>query len=157
MIGAGIVVVLGGIAYANIAFKKTEGITVNTEKIQKRNLKAIVSASGKIQPKRFVNISADTSGRVTELAVNEGDRVKKGQFLLQIDPRNLRTRVTSGEASLGAARSQLQQMRLSLESARTALKQAEDAYRRQQNLAKGGLTTRETLERAEADLTMRRA
>jgi HlyD family secretion protein len=157
MIGAGIAVVLGGIAYANIAFKKTDGIAVNTEKVQKRNLKAIVSASGKIQPKRFVNISADTSGRVTDLAVNEGDRVKKGQFLLQIDPRNLRTRVTSGEASLGAARSQLQQMRLSLESARTALKQAEDAYRRQQNLSKGGLTTRETLERAENELAMRKA
>ena len=62
-----------------------------------------MSASGKIQPKRFVNISADTSGRVTDLAVNEGDRVDKGQFLLQIDPRNLRTAVTSGEASLGAA------------------------------------------------------
>jgi HlyD family secretion protein len=157
MIGAGVVVVLAGIAYANVRFKRVEGITVNTEKVQKRNLQAIVSASGKIQPKRFVNISADTSGRVTDLAVNEGDRVKKGQFLLQIDPRNLRTRVQSGEASLGAARSQLEQMKLSLDSARTALKQAEDAYRRQQNLDKGGLTTRETVERAENELKMRRA
>jgi HlyD family secretion protein len=157
LIGVGIAVVLGGVAYANFRFKRVEGVTVHTETIQKRDLKAIVSASGKIQPKRFVNISADTSGRVTELAVQEGDRVKQGQFLLQIDPRNLRTRVQSGEASLGAARSQLQQMRLSLESAKTALKQAEDAYKRQQNLAKGGLTTKETLERAENDLAMRRA
>ena len=94
---------------------------------------------------------------MTELAVEEGDRVKQGQFLLQIDPRNLRTRVQSGEASVGAARSQLEQMRLSLDSARTALKQAEDAYRRQQNLAKGGLTTKETLEKAENDLSMRKA
>ena len=157
MLGAGVVVVLAGVAYANFRFKRVDGIAVNTESIQKRDLKAIVSASGKIQPKRFVNISADTSGRVTELAVEEGDRVKQGQFLLQIDPRNLRTRVQSGEASVGAARSQLEQMRLSLDSARTALKQAEDAYRRQQNLAKGGLTTRETLERAENDLNMRKA
>ncbi len=157
MIGAGVAVVLAGIAYANFRFSRTEGVTVNTETIQKRNLRAIVSASGKIQPTRFVNISADTSGRVTELAVNEGDRVAKGQFLLQIDPRNLRTRVQSGEASLGAARSQLEQMRLALDSARTALKQAEDTYRRQQNLAKGGLTTRETLEKAESDLAMRKA
>jgi HlyD family secretion protein len=157
LLGVGILVVLGGVAYANFRFKRTDGVTVNTETIQKRDLKAIVSASGKIQPKRFVNISADTSGRVTDLAVNEGDRVKQGQFLMQIDPRNLRTRVQSGEASLGAARSQLEQMRLSLESARTALKQAEDAYRRQQNLAQGGLTTKETLERAENDLAMRKA
>jgi HlyD family secretion protein len=157
LIGVGVVVVLGGIAYANVRFKRVVGVTVNTEALRNRDLKAIVSASGKIQPKRFVNISADTSGRVTELAVEEGDRVKRGEFLLQIDPRNLRTRVTSGEASVGAARSQLEQMRLSLDSMRTALKQAEDAYRRQQNLAKGGLTTKETLEKAENDLAMRKA
>ena len=118
LIGAGVVVVLGAVAFANFKFKRTDGITVNTEAVQKRKLEAIVSASGKIQPKRFVNISADTMGRVTELAVDEGDRVTKGQFLLQIDPRNLRDRVTSGEASLGAARSQAEQLRLALESAK---------------------------------------
>ncbi len=157
LIGAGIFVVLAAIVYANIAFKRTEGVTVNTEAVQKRRLESIVSASGKIQPKRSVNISADTSGRVTELAVNEGDRVKQGQFLLQIDPRNLRTRVLSGEASLQAAGSTADQLRLALESAKLALKQAEDNYKRQQELAKGGLTTREQLERAENELQTRRA
>ncbi len=78
LIGAGVVVVLGAVAFANFRFKRTEGLTVNTEAVQKRKLEAIVSASGKIQPKRFVNISADTSGRVTDLAVNEGDRVTQG-------------------------------------------------------------------------------
>ncbi len=86
LIGAGIAVVLGGVAYANFRFKRVEGVTVHTEAIQKRDLKAIVSASGKIQPKRFVNISADTSGRVTDLAVQEGERVKQGQFLLADRP-----------------------------------------------------------------------
>ena len=46
------------------------------------DLEAIVSASGKIQPKRLVQISAETPGRVVQLAVDEGDRVKKGDFLL---------------------------------------------------------------------------
>ncbi|MGB2717584.1 MAG: efflux RND transporter periplasmic adaptor subunit [Vicinamibacterales bacterium] len=156
-IGVGIVLILGAIAFANIRFKRTTGVTVNVEAIQKRNLEAIVSASGKIQPKLFVNISADYMGRVTNLAVNEGDRVNKGQFLLQIDPRNLRTRVESGEASLQAARSQAQQFRLALDSARVALKQAEENHRRQQDLWKAGLTTREQLERAENDLKIRQA
>ena len=155
LIGAGIVVVLGGVAFANFKFKRTEGVTVNTEAVKKRKLEAIVSASGKIQPKRFVNISADTSGRVTELAVEEGDRVKQGQFLLQIDPRNIRTRVTSGEASLGAARSSAEQLKLALESSRTQLKLAQDNYKRQQELWKGGLTTREQFERAESELRVR--
>ena len=119
-IGVGIVAVLGAIVYANVKFKRTSGVTVNTEKIQKRPLEAIVSASGKIQPKRLVNISADTMGRVTDLAVEEGDRVKKDQFLLQIDPRNLRSAVTRTEASLAAATSQMEQLRVALESARVA-------------------------------------
>jgi HlyD family secretion protein len=157
VIGVGVVLILGAIAYANFAFKKDEGATVNTEAIQKRDLEAIVSASGKIQPKRFVNISADTMGRVTGLAVNEGDRVSVGQFLLQIDPRNLRTAVQRTEASLQAARSQERQLALALESARAALKQAEDNHTRQQQLWKGGLTTKEAMERAENELKMRRA
>lgn len=155
LIGAGVLVVLGGVAFANFRFKRTVGITVNTEAVKKRKLDAIVSASGKIQPKRFVNISADTSGRVTDLAVNEGDRVTQGQFLMQIDPRNLRTRVTSGEASLGAAQSTAEQLKLSLESSRTQLKLAQDNYKRQQDLWKGGLTTREQFERAESELRVR--
>ena len=50
MLAAGLVVVLGGVAYANFRFKRVDGIEVNTESIQKRDLKAIVSSSGKIQP-----------------------------------------------------------------------------------------------------------
>jgi HlyD family secretion protein len=157
LIGVGILVLLGAVAYANIAFKRTEGIDVNTEIVQKRKLEAIVSASGKIQPQRLVNISADTMGRVTDLAVNEGDRVTKGQFLLQIDPRNLRTAVQRTEASLAAARSQMQQLTLALETARLSLKQAEDNHKRQQELWKGGLTTRENLERSENELKTRQA
>jgi HlyD family secretion protein len=157
LIGVGIAVALGAVIFANFKFQRTDGVEVNVETIQKRKLEAIVSASGKIQPKRSVNISADTTGRVTSLAVNEGDRVKVGQFLLQIDPRNLRTRVQSGEASLEASRSQAEQIRLSLEAARLALKQAQDNYNRQSELMKGGLTTREQLERAENELKTRQA
>jgi HlyD family secretion protein len=156
-IGVGIIILLGAIAYANIRFKRVEGLEVTTEGVQKRHLEAIVSASGKIQPKRDVNISADTMGRVTDLAVEEGDRVDKGQFLLQIDPRNLRSAVQRTEASLAAARSQVEQLRVSIESSKVALKQAEDNYNRQQNLWKGGLTTRETLEKTENDLKLRQS
>src|SRR5687767_7725787 len=137
LIGAALIVVLGAVAFANFKFKRVDGVEVVTEAIQKRDLESIVSASGKIQPKTLVNISADTMGRVTGLAVNEGDRVTKGQFLLEIDPRNLRTRVQSGEASLQAVQSQQEQLRLSLESAKVNLKQAEDNFKRQQELWKG--------------------
>ena len=157
ILGVVIVLILGAIAFANVKFKRDNGLEVVTEAVQKRRLEAIVSASGKIQPKRDVNISADTMGKVTDLAVNEGDRVTKGQFLLQIDPRNLRTAVQRTEASLAAARSQADQMKTALETTRVAVKQAEDTYKRQQDLWKGGLTTRETLERSDNDLKMRQS
>src|SRR6476659_831130 len=157
LIGVGIVVILGAIAFANFKFKRVEGVTVNVEGVKTRDLEAVVSASGKIQPKRSVNISADTMGRVTDLAAEEGDRIEKGQFLLQIDPRNLRSAVQRSEASMQAARSSADQLQLALESARVAVKQAQDTYRRQQDLWARGLTTKETVEKAEADLKMRQA
>ena len=157
LIAGAVVVLLSLIAFANFKFKKVDGVEVNTEAIQKRNLQSIVSASGKIQPKTLVNISADTMGRVTNLAVNEGERVSKGQFLLEIDPRNLRTRVESGQASLQASASQAEQLRLALENSRLSLKLAKDNFTRQQELWKGGLTTREALERAENEFKAQEA
>jgi len=87
-----------------------------------------------------------------DLAVNEGDRIKKGQFLLQIDPKSLRTRVDGGEASLQVAEASLAQLHQAVETARVQLEQARQTLARQQGLWKQQLTTRETLERAENDV-----
>jgi HlyD family secretion protein len=157
LIGVGILVVLGAMAFASVKFKREDGLAVNVETIQKRDLQAIVSASGKIQPQRLVNISADTMGRVTDLKVEEGQRVQKGQFLLQIDPRNLTTAYNQTQASLAAARSTMEQLRVSIDSTKASLKQAQDAYLRQQQLYQGGLTPKETLDNAENLVKMRQA
>ena len=157
LIGAGVVIILGAIAFANIKFKRTEGTAVNAEALKRRTLLAIVSASGKIQPKRSVNISADTMGRVTNLAVDEGQIVKRGTFLMQIDPKLLKSAVDQGQAAVDAARSELEQLRVSSLSAQASLKQAQDNFNRQQQLWKTGLTTREALDTAENTLKMRQA
>jgi HlyD family secretion protein len=149
VVGALVVATAGGGGY--YWFNREPVLTVTTEAIRERDLDAIVSASGKIQPKRLVNVSADTPGRVVDLAVNEGDRVKKGQFLLQIDPRSLKTRVDSGAASLGAAEASLDQTRQAVQTARVQLDQAQKTLARQQDLWQQQLTTREALERAEND------
>jgi HlyD family secretion protein len=130
---------------------------VTVEAVIRRDLEALVSASGKIEPKRSVNISADTMGRVTELLVNEGDRVTRGQFLLQIDPKSLRTRVESGQAGLEAARAALDQLRTSIEAARQNLALARETLRRQRELWAEQLTPREALDRAENDVKLREA
>src|SRR5688572_5902941 len=97
----------GAVAAANIWYRRDQGVQVATEAIRTRDLEAIVSASGKIQPKRQVNISANTMGKVTRVAVEEGQRVKAGQFLLEIDPRSLAGQLERGEASVAAAQSSL--------------------------------------------------
>ena len=86
LITLAIVLVGAGVAAANLYYRRDTGITVTTDVIKTRDLEAVVSASGKIQPKRLVNISADTPGRVVDLAVNEGDRVKLGQFCCRSIP-----------------------------------------------------------------------
>ena len=112
-----------------------------------------MSASGKIQPKRFVNISADTSGRVVDLAVNEGDRVTLGQFLMQIDPRTLRTRVESGQAALQGAAGVARTGAAGVSKRRACSWPSRSrTCKRQQELWKQQLTPREVLERAENDV-----
>jgi len=152
LIGLAAVVIAGAAGGGAYYFRRSPFPTVTVEKIRTRDLEAIVSASGKIQPKRLVNISADTSGRVVNLAVNEGDRVSKGQFLLQIDPKSLRTRVDSGAASLEAAESSLDQQRQAVETSRVQLDQARKTLARQQDLWNQQLTTRESLEKADSDV-----
>ncbi|HSP90457.1 MAG TPA: efflux RND transporter periplasmic adaptor subunit, partial [Vicinamibacterales bacterium] len=155
IIGALVVVAGGALVAANLYFKRDKGVEVAVEKIKKRDLESIVSASGKIQARTTVNISAQSMGRVTRLAVEEGDRVKEGQFLLEIDPRSLRTQVERGEAGLSAQRTAVSQARVQLESAKSSLKLAQDTYKRQQDLWKEQLTTKQDLERAENDVKLR--
>jgi HlyD family secretion protein len=148
----GVVLIGAAVVGANFYFKKEKGLSVTTDVIKSRDLEAIVSASGKVQPKRLVKISAETPGRVVNLAVNEGDRVKIGQFLLQIDPKSLRTRVAGNTASLAAAEASIEQMRQSIETARAQLQQAQQNLARQQDLWKQQLTTRESLDKAVNDV-----
>ena len=150
------VVLLGAIAYANLGYRRTTATSVTVEKIARHDLEAIVSASGKIRAKKTVNISAETMGKVVNLTVAEGERVKKGQLLLEIDPRNLETTVQNREAEPGhgpvAARADASRRSRTRGS---ALKQAQDTLRRSEDMWKAGLIPRDTYERAQNDVKMR--
>lgn len=147
--------IVGGGASAYFARRGDPGVLVTAEATQKRDLEAVVSASGKIDPKKTVNISAQTPGRVTQLGVKEGDHVKAGQFLLQIDPVNAQASVRRDEAAVMGAVTGLEQSKASLQSSRAALENARASLRRQQELSTAGLTTRESLEKAQTDVEMR--
>src|SRR5471032_102766 len=152
LIAIGVVLVGAAVVAANLYYRRDKGLAVTTDVIRARDLEAIVSASGKIQAKRTVNVSSDTVGRVVNLAVNEGDRIRKGQFLLQIDPKTLRSRVDNGAASLKAAEVTLEQLRQSVETGRMQLELARQNLKRQQDLWTQQLTTRELLDKAVNDV-----
>jgi HlyD family secretion protein len=154
-IGLGIAALIGAMIWANFALTKTDGPAVSAEAIKTRSLESIVSASGKIRARRTVNITSEVSGKVVKLNVEEGDRVKTGQVLLQIDPRNVRSRLQVSEASLEEQRIALQQARVNLESARVNLQQAQIELTRQRTLDRDQLATKQALEQAEATVALR--
>jgi HlyD family secretion protein len=148
----GVVAIAGAVVASTLYYRREKALTATVDAVRPRDLEAIVSASGKIQPHRSVNISADTVGRVTQLAVDEGNRIHRGQFLLQIDPAPLKSRVDGGVAALQAAEATLDQMKQAVETARVQVEQARQNLKRQQDLWVRELTTRETLEKATNDM-----
>ena len=152
----GILAVLGAGAYfGNSYFLKTEMPEVNVEPIRHRDLRALVSASGTIQPQLSVDISASVMGRVTQLSVDEGDRVTAGQFLLQIDPESRQTVVDRSEASLRAAESAREQAQVAVTTAEVNLRLARETLARQQDLWDLNLISREAYDQAVSDVQLR--
>jgi HlyD family secretion protein len=101
-IGVGILVVVGGIVGGSIAAKGKKGSPVAMAKVAREDVFSRVNATGQTEAKRKVDISANVMGPIVNLAVREGDRVKKGQFLLQIDRAQLKAQESSSVAALAA-------------------------------------------------------
>ena len=93
-------------------------LKVAVEKGIEREIVEIITANGKIQPETEVAISPDVSGEIVDLVVNEGDEVRKGQYLLKIKPEAYQMARNRAEASLNSARARLKQSEAHLELAR---------------------------------------
>ncbi len=123
---------------------------VQMAKVERQDLQAKVTANGKVQAQKKVDISATIPGQVTHLAVKEGDRVAKGQFLLEIDPVNPRAAARSAEAYMAA-------LQKDLDSARASLTQAQDDYRRADENWKALIIPEADFERARTAVETARA
>ena len=155
LIGGAIILTAGALVAVNLLFTRSDAPEVEVEAIARRPLEAIVSAPGTIEPQLSVDMSASTMGRVTSLAVDEGDRVAAGEFLLQIDPENLQAQVTRGVAVLEAAESAYRSAQVAVETARVNLDLAEENLERQENLWSLRLVAREIYDQAVADVELR--
>jgi HlyD family secretion protein len=103
LIGIGAVLVLGIIVGVTVYQSRKNLVTVQTGKVQKQNLASVVSASGEIKPKTYANIGANAMGRITKLHVKEGDHVKQGQLLAQLENVQSLADVNATRASVQAA------------------------------------------------------
>jgi HlyD family secretion protein len=101
-IGAGVAVGLLAIVGFTVYQSHKNVVTVQTAKVQRADLAAVVSASGEIKPKTYVNIGANAFGKITRLYVKEGERVRKGQLLAQLENVQSTADVNATRASLEA-------------------------------------------------------
>ncbi len=121
--------VLIGLTLAAILRKRDVVITVQTDKVTRRSLTELVVANGKIQPVVQVVISPEVAGEITSLPVKEGDRVKKGDLLVQIKPDNYEASRNSAEANYKSALAGKTVAQAELDKAETEFKRNEELFR----------------------------
>jgi HlyD family secretion protein len=140
-VGVALALVLLSVAGFAIQRARQRGPEVRVEAVSRRDLISTVTASGIIEPTRKVDISADLSGRVIELAVEEGQMVSRGDLLLRIDPTSYQAAVRRAEAAVAQVRAQEAQ-------ARANFLQAQNAASRAQRLAADRLISEQEMEQA---------
>src|SRR3989475_258142 len=131
-IGGGVAVLVAAGVSISVYESRKDIVTVQTARAQRLDLVSIVSASGEIKPKTYVNIGANAFGKITKLYVKEGDRVKKGQLLAQLENVQSSADVAATKASLEASRTDAIAAEANLNTARADLNRAKaDAERSQ--------------------------
>ena len=144
----GFIIIL--IVFFNLRAQREKAVKVTIEKVQKQDLSSIVSASGEIKPRKNVNISAHIPGRIVKIGVEEGQRVKAGDFLLMLDSTQYKAEVDRNQALIKAYQADLIR-------AEAVLKKDERFYQRQKKLFEEQLISQEQLESAQAQYEVSKA
>ncbi|WP_263408792.1 efflux RND transporter periplasmic adaptor subunit [Terriglobus tenax] len=119
-----VVLVVAIIVIASI-MKSRSGVTpVATAKVKREELVSIVSGTGQIKPKTYVNVGATAFGRITHLYVKEGDHVKKGQTLAAIESVQPESAVAAQTANISAAKTDYASSQAAIRTAEANLEQA---------------------------------
>jgi HlyD family secretion protein len=144
-----VVIVLGGAIVAFTVNTQKNVIAVQTGKVVLQDIASQVTASGEIKPKTFVNVGANAQGRITHLFVAEGQKVKKGQTLAQLenvqsaaDVSAMRAALSSSQTDAVALNAAVNTAQAALNSSRATMAQAKIDYDRYQGLLKDQLVSR---------------
>ena len=124
-----IVIGVGGVIALSAAKSRNKATEVRLEAVAPRDLTATVTASGRIDAKRSVDVTSDITGRITSIAVKEGDLVRQGQLLLQIDPSQYTAELSRANALLASSEAGLVQARANKDQAQRSLDRAKELQR----------------------------
>jgi len=144
------VVVLAVVVVVSVVRDNQSKVKVQTQKVARQDLTSAVSASGEVKPKKYVNVSANVSGRITRLLVKEGDVVKKGQLLAQIDSTRFEADTRQSQAALDSSRAELDRTLADLQASRLA-------FERTQRMFKEKVISDQAMDQAEAELKVKQA
>ena len=144
------VLVLAGVVAGSVIRDSSSKVAVQVQKIERRDLVSVVSASGEVKPKRYVNIGSNPSGRIVKLLVKEGDRVKRGQVLARIEAERYEAGNRQSEAAVQGAKAELDRATADMDVARLA-------FERNQQMHNERLVSDQSFDQAQADLKMRQA
>jgi HlyD family secretion protein len=133
-----------------IAGSGDEGVKVSTEKVAKRTIIETVNASGKVYPEVEVKITPDISGQITELDVQEGDSVKKGQVLARIYADIYATQRDQAAAAVNQQQAMTANSQSQLDALKATMDQAERTYNRQKQLVNDKVISQAEFEQAES-------
>lgn len=134
-----------------------KAIEVSAEKVEKRTIVETVAASGKIQPETEVVISSDVSGEIIEMAVKEGDQVKKGDLLLKINPDLVESALSRAEAALNTTRANLAGTKARLAQSESQFVNAKATFERNEKLFKDKVISESDFDNAKANYEVARA
>ncbi|MFM2362409.1 MAG: hypothetical protein RLZZ316_1311 [Bacteroidota bacterium] len=149
LIGVGVLLIALVALQKSGALGKDEGTKVTAEKVAKRTIIETVTASGKVYPEIEVKVSPDISGEITELMVQEGDSVRRGQVLAKIFADLLATQKDQAAAAVNQQAASVSNTAAQLEGLQATLEQAQNQYNRQKKLLDDKVISRAEFEQAE--------
>src|SRR6516164_6056506 len=123
-IAAAVVVAISSIAGYSVVARNRGVVGIQAGRVVRQDLTQTVSANGEIKPKKYVNVSSNMMGRIVHMPVKEGDRVRNGDLLVQLESIQSEADVKAAEASLDAAQAEVEGMSASIRSADAAVTSA---------------------------------
>ena len=150
LIIAAVVIAVVAIVYFSVRGGGDQGEKVYAEPVKSRRIESVVTAPGEVDPKFKVNISAHVIGKIERLHFNEGDNVRKGQVLIELER-------PSFEAARDSVKAQLEGRRIEVIRAKAQLDTAQLAYNRAASLGKQGIQAQEAYDQARLNLDNARA